>query len=166
MRLRNIAGTVVLALVLLPVLAWGQQKGSIQLKSVSEVEVVEKNAKGERVVRREDTATAKVVPGSTVVFTTTYTNIGDKPATGVVVTNPVPEHMTYVALSAEGKGAKIEFSVDGGKTYAAPDKLTKKDAQGRVLKAGAKEYTHIKWTLIKSLPAGGAGSVGFRATVN
>jgi len=45
--------------------------------------------------------------------------------------NPVPENMTYIDKSAEGKGARIDYSVDGGKTYGAADKLT-----SRMVRAG------------------------------
>ena len=152
--------------MLLPQLAWGQQKGSIQVTSVAEVEVIEKNKKGKDVVRRKDASTVTVVPGTIVLFTTTFTNIDEEPATDVVITNPVPKHMTYVAGSAKGKGTKIEYSIDGGKAYAQPHKLRTKDARGRVRKAEAREYTHIKWTLTRSLQPGGSGIVTFRARVN
>lgn len=155
-----------LALSLLPLLAWGQQKGSIQVTSMAEVEIIEKNKKGKDVVRRKDASTVTVVPGTIVLFTTTFTNIGEQPATDVVITNPVPEHMTYVAGSAKGKGTKLEYSVDGGKTYAEPQKLRTRDARGRVRKAEAREYTHIKWTLTRSLQPDGSGTVTFRARVN
>jgi hypothetical protein len=71
--------------------------------------------------------------------------------------------MSYVDQSAEGKGMKIDFSADKGKGYGDPDKLVITDAQGMKRKAGPADYTHIRWTLTKPLPAGGSGSVSFRA---
>lgn len=158
---------ILLFVVLLPLAAGAQQKekGSIELKSISEVEVASKTAEGAVVVKRVDTARAKVVPGDIVVFTTEYRNVGTKPAEKVVVTNPVPRHTAYVDGSAEGKGTTIDFSVDGGKSYAAPDKLTVKDAQGKARKAGPADYTHIRWTLTKPLAPRGEGSVSFKAKI-
>ena len=163
--MKRTAVIVMMALLLLPAAARAQQKGSIDLKSVAEVMVTETNAKGQKEVKRVEVSKAKVVPGDTVIFTTTYTNTGKQPADKVVITNPMPEHMDYIDQSAEGKGAKIEFSVDKGKTYGTPDKLMVTDAQGKARKAGPKDYTTIRWTLVKSVPPGGTGSVSFRARV-
>ena len=161
---RTVMSTVLLVL-LLPTIAAAQKKGSLELKSVSEVEVTTTNAKGEKEVKRVEAAAAKVIPGSVVIFTTQYVNIDKKPVERVVITNPVSEHLVYVENSAEGQGMKIEFSVDQGKRYAAPDKLTKIDAKGVSRPDTARDYTHIRWTLGKPLAPGGKGSVAFRAMV-
>ncbi len=92
--------------------------------------------KGEKEVKRVDTAKAKVVPGDIVIFSTYYTNIGSKPAANVMITNPVPEHMVYMDRSAEGKGTTIEFSVNGGKSYSAPDKLSRHRRIGKIPEGG------------------------------
>jgi uncharacterized repeat protein (TIGR01451 family) len=149
----------------LPAAAWTQQKGAIELKSVAEVDVTEKNEKGEMVKKRVEAATTKTVPGDTVIFTTYYTNQGKQPATAVVITNPIDEHMAYVEHSAEGSNTRIEFSTDGGKTYNSPEKLTVRNAQGLVRPARAEEFTHIKWTMTGPLSAGGSGSVSFKAKI-
>ena|SRR3990172_5287520 len=149
--------------LLMPVSAWTQQKGSIELKSVSEVEVTETNAKGEKEIKRVDTAKAKVAPGDVVVFSTYYTNISNKAAEKVMITNPVPEHMLYMDRSAEGNGTAIEFSVNGGKSYNTPDKLIITDSSGKARKAVASDYTHIKWTVSKPVAPGGKGDVSFKA---
>ncbi len=157
---------VVLTLALLaPMAAWAQQKGAIVLKSVAQVEVAEKNQKGEKLVKRVDVAKATTVPGDTVIFTTHYTNTGKRPADGIVITNPIDEHMTYLDGSAEGNNTRIEFSTDGGKTYNAPEKLIIKNAQGMVRQARAEDYNGIRWTLTRPLPAGGSGSVSFKAKI-
>jgi uncharacterized repeat protein (TIGR01451 family) len=152
-------------LVLLPLLAGAQQAGSIAVTSTAEVEAVQKTAGGKIEVKRVDASNAKVTPGDVVVFTNRYRNKGTTPAANVVVINPVPEHMIYVDLSAEGKGTKIEFSTDGGKTFAAPGKLTVTDKEGRVRPALPKDYTHIRWTVIAPLSPGASGVVSFRARV-
>ncbi len=154
---------VLMVVLLMPASAWTQQKGAIELKSVAAVEVTETNAKGEKEVKRVDTAKAKVVPGDIVIFSTYYTNISNKPVEKVMITNPVPEHMLYMDRSAESKGSTIEFSVNGGKSYGTPDKLKVTDASGKTRKALASDYTHIKWTVSKPVAPGGKGEVSFKA---
>lgn len=156
--------SMMVLVLLLPLAAGAQQKGSIELKSLAEVEVVQTDAAGKKTVSRVDAATAKVVPGDIVIFTTEYRNIGSRPAENVAITNPVPEHVVYVDKSAGGRGARIDFSVDGGKGYAAAEKLVVTEA-GKKRKAGAQDYTHIRWTLTKPVPPGGKGSVSFKAKI-
>lgn len=156
---------VVTLALLIPASAWTQQKGAIELKSIAEVEVTEKNDKGEKVVKRVDVSKAVKAPGDIVIFTTRYTNTGNKPATNIVITNPVPEHMIYMDRSAEGGNTRIEYSVDGGKTYGMPEKLNVKNADRTVRNATAADYTHIRWTVIKPFTGGGTDTVSFRARI-
>lgn len=166
MKRSNMAVLVVLVvLVLFPLMAWGQQKGAVELTSIAEVEVVQKNEKGKEEPKRVEASKANVAPGETVIFTVQYVNKGDKPAENVVINNPVPRHMDYIEKSAEGKDTKIDFSVDGGRTFGAPDKLRVKGADGKERTALASEYTHIRWVLLKPIPAGEKGSVSFLAKV-
>lgn len=149
--------------LLMPVSAWAQQKGAIELKSVAEVEITEMNAKGEKEVKRVDTASARVVPGDIVIFSTYYTNISDKPAEKVVITNPVPKHMVYMDRSAQGKGTTMEFSVNNGRSFSRPATLTAADKSGKTRKAVASDYTHIRWTVRTPVEPGGKGEVSFKA---
>lgn len=152
-------------LLILSSQAMAADKEAIELTSVAEIEVTVKNDKGEMEVKRVEAAKANVVPGDVVIFTNYFTNKGEKPADKVVLTNPVPEHMLYVDGTAEGKDARIEFSVDKGKSYNMPNKLIIKKADGKERPATAADYTHIRWTLEKSVVPGGKGSVSFRAKV-
>jgi uncharacterized repeat protein (TIGR01451 family) len=144
---------------------WAQQKGALDIKTISEVEITRTTAEGKKAVKRIDAAMRSVAPGQTVIYTNTYTYSGDKPATDVVIKNPVPEHMIYVEGSAEGKGTKIEFSVDKGRTFAAAEKLKITTPDGKERRAAASDYTHIRWTIEKPLHKGAKGSVSFRARV-
>lgn len=157
--------TVLSMLMLLSLQAMAADKGAVELKSVAEVEVTIKNDKGEKEVKRVEAAKAKVVPGDAVIFTTYYSNNGKEPASDIVINNPLPEHMLYIDGTAEGSGTKIEFSVDKGKSFGAPDKLKIKGGDGKERPAGPADYTHIRWTLSKPLPPEGKGSVSFRAKV-
>lgn len=133
-------------------------------KAEREVEVVEKGVKVKKVAPAQ-----KMVPGDEVLYTVTYTNKTAKPAEKIAVTNPVPRHTRYKDGSAAGEGADITYSVDGGKSFATPDKLTVaiKDKSGKdiVRPASAAEYTHIRWLLKQNVAPGQSGSVRFRAAI-
>lgn len=152
-----------LLLVALP--AGAAEKKGIELKSTAEVDITVKNDKGMNEVIRIEAASANVAPGDTVIFSTHYAYQGEKPATDVVINNPLPEHMLYLDGTAEGKGTRIEFSADKGKTFAPANKLMLKDDQGRERPATAAEYTHIRWTIEGALQSGAKGSVSFKAKV-
>jgi len=162
--MKGMTALSIAVLLLLAAPAPAQQQGGIVLTSVSEVETAVQNSEGKKEVKRVDAAKAKVVPGDPVIFTVSYANTDTKPADRVVIINPVPQHTNYLDKSAEGKGAAIEFSVDGGKTYAAPEKLVV-TADGKQRPAAASDYTHIRWTISKPLAPGAKGSVSFRAVL-
>lgn len=139
----------------------------VQLVNVAQREVEVEEA-GKRV--RKLVEPGKMVPGDEVVWTTTYTNKGPRPAERVIVTNPVPQHTKFRAGTAEGANAEIVYSVDGGKTYATPDKLvvTTRDAAGKpaTRPAVAADFTHIRWTLKDPLAPGASGFVRFRTVID
>lgn len=141
--------------------AWAQQKGGIELTAVAEIEAEQVNKEGKKEIKR--LPAAKVLPGDEVIYTVYYTNAGREPAGEVVITNPIPQHMVYKEGSASGEGTVITFSVDSGKTYDVPENLTVRDADGKERRAEASEYTHIRWTLQKSLLQDAKGHVSFRA---
>ncbi|ABW69055.1 DUF11 domain-containing protein [Desulfosudis oleivorans] len=141
--------------------ALAEDKGSIELASIAEVEAQEFNSEGQRVTVRKPAGL--VVPGKEVIYTTTYTNIGTAPAENVIITNPVPEHMVYKENSAAGQNTTIVFSIDNGKTYQTPDALFVKTADGTTRPATASDYTHIRWTVTKPVSSGEKGVVSYRA---
>jgi len=141
--------------------AMAQDKGSIELTSIVEVESQEFNSEGRRVTVRKPAG--RVVPGKEVIYTTKYVNIGKEPAEKVTITNPVPEHMVYKENSAAGENTVILFSIDGGKTYQKPDALVVTLADGTKRPAAASDYTHVQWILTQPLPPGEKGFVTFRA---
>lgn len=134
---------------------------NIELLSRVEIEVIKVNDQGEKITVREPAA--KVVPGDSVIYTNTYRNIGKETATDLVLNNPIPEHLNYVADSAFGAGAEILFSADGGKTFALPEKLKKTGEDGTERLVRPEEYTHLRWIIKGQLKPSGTGDVGFRA---
>ena len=155
-------GVLLAALLLLSGSALAQQ-GAIQLEHKAEQweSVTDDNG----IEQPQLAEAARVLPGEEVLFTVTYTNVGDEAAEDVVITNPVPEHMSYVNNSATGDNSSVTFSVDGGDTFSAPQDLLITDALGAERPAAARDYSHIRWVVDSDVNAGGSGTVQFAAVV-
>jgi uncharacterized repeat protein (TIGR01451 family) len=148
-------------------LAYAQARpagGNIEFKNIAEVEVEVKAADGK--VEKKRSPVQKAIPGTVVFYTSTFKNISAKPAGNISINNPVPANTTLVAASAYGEGMDISYSADGGKTWAAADKVKVKGADGKERAAGLSELTHIRWTLRGELAPGKQGEAGFRVVVN
>jgi uncharacterized repeat protein (TIGR01451 family) len=105
------------------------------------------------------------IPGDEVVYTVTFTNVGDGAADNIQITNPIPTQMRYVQGSAFGPGTVVVYSTDGGATYAQAEQLKVVDENGNERQASADDYTHIRWALNAPLAAGDQGFARFRAVV-
>jgi uncharacterized repeat protein (TIGR01451 family) len=106
----------------------------------------------------------RVVSGDWVIYTLEIRNTGVVSVAAPIVTYPVPEHMSYVADSAVGPAIDVSYSVDGGRSFDAPENLKVPAAEGQRL-AVAADYTHIRWQLKKHLKANSVAFVRFRARV-
>lgn len=136
---------------------------AIKVTSIAQVETETVGKDGKKILKRGPVQRA--VPGTEVIYTTTFENLIKKPVGDIVINNPIPNASEYKAGSAFGKDCDILFSVDGGKTFGHAEELTVKDADGKARPALAKEYTNIRWTYKKQLAAGKSGEVGFRAAI-
>lgn len=133
----------------------------LTVKSFQEVEVADKT--GKKI--KKTVPVAKIVPGNEVIYVISWKNKGTQPATGVVVNNPVPKEVSFVAGSSQVVGAVDEVSVDGGKTWGALETLKVVGSDGSARAAGAADVTDVHWKLTAPVQAGGSGSVGYRALV-
>src|SRR5262245_7297642 len=141
--MRVMKGWCFAATLLCVATASAQDKGCILLKTVAEIEQQTTDERGNPATRL--VPAEKVVPGNEVVYTVSATNVCDSNADAVVIDNPVPEHMNYVANSAIGPGTEVTFSVDGGFNYGKPESLTMSNPDGTKRPASAGDYTHIRW---------------------
>jgi len=139
------------------------QEGHLNVRTVVQKEevTVTDNGETERSLVPADT----VVPGDDVVYTITFTNVSDESADNIVITNPISENLTYVQGSAFGPGTVIEFSVDNGQSFAAPDELMIA-TNGEQRPADAEDFTHVRWTMQNELQAGAQGMARFKARLN
>lgn len=157
-------GKMAIAAMLMTMLtagAYAADKACVELKTVgeNEREVVEQGQKVKRLV-----PVGKVVPGDEIVWTITATNVCKTPTDNVVIANPVPEHMTYVAGSAMGTGADITYSLDG-KEFKNAAELQVRAADGTTRTARADEYRAVRWTYKAAFAPGATAFVRYRAVV-
>jgi uncharacterized repeat protein (TIGR01451 family) len=143
--------------------AHADESGHLKLTTVVQKEEVRMTDSGEP--KRELVEATTVIPGDSVVYTITFENISGESAENVTITNPVPANLTYEQGSAFGPGASIQFSVDGGNNYGAPETL-KITENGEVRTARPEDYTHIRWVMNDDLAAGAQGVARFRARLN
>ncbi len=151
------------ALVLLATQARAQEKGCILLKTVAEIEQVTTDERGVQSTRL--VPVEKIVPGNEVIYTVSATNICDQAAENVVIDNPVPQHMNYVASSAIGPGTDATFSIDGGFNFGKADTLKVAGADGTQRLAQPHEYTNIRWVMRNPLKPGAVAFARFRAVL-
>ena len=159
---RHITTTLALVFALAAAPAFAAPKMTMQMKAEKEVVVVEK---GKQVKKRVE-ATSQV-SGEVVIYTISYRNEGDEVATNVKFDNKVPEGTSYIGDSAKGN-ADTTFSIDNGKTYDKPAKLTYEivNAKGQkeTVVAPPEKYTDIRW-VIPQVNAGGSGQIVYEVRI-
>lgn len=138
-------------------------ESAIKVTSTAQVEVEAIAKDGKKTLTRAPVA--KAVPGTEVIYTTTFENTSNKPAESISINNPVPNDSEYKGGSAFGKNCEILFSVDGGKTFGHAEELKIIGADGKARAALPREYTHIRWNHKAKLAPGKSGEVGFRAVI-
>ena len=159
--MKNLIG-LILMMSALTAHAVAQQQGHLNVKTTVHKQQVTVNDAGETETVLVPAET--VVPGDSVVYTITFQNISDEPAENVVIVNPIAETLTYIDGSAFGPGTEIQFSIDGGQTFAARETLTV-DKNGVVRPAEATDFTHIRWVMREDLAVGAQGTARFSAVL-
>ena len=159
----NLNSVLIVVAMLAALPAMSQEQGHLNVRTIVQKEEVTVNDTGE--TERRLVPASTVVPGDDVVYTITFTNTSDEAAENIVITNPIAGELTYVDGSAFGPGTNIEFSVDGGVSFAAASDLTLTE-DGEVRAARAEDFTHIRWVMQVDLQAGAQGLARFRARLN
>lgn len=139
-----------------------QAMEAVELRTQLIAEVRESAGTQERPTFRMLPAT-RLAQGQVVYYTLKITNPTPVFANKVQVSQMIPANTSYVAGSAAGPGVDIEFSVDGGETFAAAGDLKLADG---VTRAPPGRYTHIRWQLRNPLAPGATALARFRATFN
>jgi len=142
--------------------AQADEKAALNITMTVQEEVKTLNDQGKMSVQH--IAPTSIVPGDIVIYRTEYRNNHPQAMTHVVITNPIPKHLLYIQGSAEQNGVPVTYSINGGKTFAAADKLIVTDKKGATRPATIADYTHIRWVIASVLPKE-TGTLSFRAKV-
>lgn len=142
--------------------AWSNGNVDIKNEAFKESEVVAKNGSKTKAL----VPVTKVVPGEEVLYVITYQNKGTEVATDVVITNPIPKHMTYKAQESEKSDIKAELSVDGGKKWGDLANLKITDKLRKVRPAPPSDVTHVRWTVAGAVKPNEEGKVRLKAVLN
>ena len=102
-----------------------------------------------------------VVPGDKLVFVLAYKNLGGKPATDFVVTNPMPGAVVYQGTGDSG----AIVSTDGGKSWGLLNALKVRGRDGSMRAAYPEDVTHVRWAMKTPIPVGASGKFSFRGIV-
>jgi uncharacterized repeat protein (TIGR01451 family) len=148
-------------LTLLALLLPGAALAQSQVALTSNV-LVERTTTGpDGAARTSLEAPGIVTPGDRLVFVLSYRNNAASPATDFVVTNPIPESVSYNGTESTGS----VLSVDGGRTWGELGALSVRDADGTSRPASFADVTHVRWRIAEPIPAGGSGELRFRGLV-
>ena len=150
------------AMILLLLALNAAAQSHLEVQTTVQKQEVFVNAQGEEEMRLVPADT--VLPGETVFYTITFTNVSNEVADRVVITNPIDESLVYLDGSAFGAGMDIVFSVDGGESFAAASELTVTE-DGEVRAAEPRDFTHVRWVMRNDLAAGAQGTARFAAVL-
>ncbi len=128
--------------------------------------VVSRDALGQEILA----PVAEAAPGDVVEYQINYTNVSPASISGVVITGPIPDSMSYVADSALAPGGdRLEVSIDNGESWERePVRRLRQDAQGRTVEVivPANEYTHVRWVDAAPIHPSQSIQYKYRARVN
>lgn len=143
--------------------ALAAEPGAIELKATAQKRVVTTNERGEE--RTEFVKAEIVVPGDEIAYTIAARNVSQESVEQVVITDPIPAQMRFVAGSEESENARVQFSVDGGANFDLEDRLVVVGEDGQTRPATADDFTHIRWTFDAPLAPATERAVRFLAVV-
>jgi len=101
--------------------------------------------------------------GEVVYYTVRIRNPTSEYLRDVAVVQPIPANTTYAEHSASGPGTEIQFSADGGGTFASESRVVAIDSGGAQRLATPKDFTHIRWRLRNALAPGAVALARFQA---
>ena len=113
---------------------------------------------------------AALRPGETIRYVVTASNTSDRAIKNLVVTQPIPKGSVYVLGSAtlpSIEGAKVVYSIDGGKNYSAKPTIRVKNEKGEIVTQDAPVtmYTNVRWTFGEVLPPKTASNATYQVRI-
>jgi uncharacterized repeat protein (TIGR01451 family) len=136
--------------------------GNSQLESTTSAELLTTIARPGEGTRAVFVPAVHVREGAEIFYTVRVRNTGPAPAEPVVITRQIPRNTRYVIDSAAGPGADIDFSADGGRSFATPQQFMMRAKSRRGDRVMVDSYTHIRWQLRYPLAPGAVALLRFR----
>lgn len=99
-----------------------------------------------------------VVPGDRVRISLAFTNNGAEPASGVVISNPIPSALLF---DGTDDPAGFAVSIDGGKQFSPLSDLTVPVGGAAARAATAADVTHVRWNWTDTIGPGQTRTVAF-----
>jgi uncharacterized repeat protein (TIGR01451 family) len=117
---------------------------------------------------KEGRIAVSVKPGDVIRYTIIASNTGNGILTSPLITNPVPQGVSYNPLSAKGMDSVITFSIDGGNIFRSwPVTYKVEDENGRLVEklASPDMVTHVRWELTKPMAPNESRQLEFEVIV-
>lgn len=149
------------ALVCFHCVAGAEEPVKVETTLIAEVREPVTSASGRQTHRLVPATTLR--QGQTIYYTVRIKNPTPVVARDVVVVRRIPENTVLVEGSAAGPGADVDFSTDGGQTFARASQLNVATSDGGRRRATPEDYTHIRWRLKYSLSPGAVALARFQA---
>jgi uncharacterized repeat protein (TIGR01451 family) len=135
-----------------------QTQPKVQLRLTAAKKIVQKDAQGKNKVTWQSLqGNVTVKPGDVIRYIVIGANNGDREASNLVVTQPIPKQTAYVLNSSTTikTTATVTYSIDNGKTFVAKPTVQVKLANGKVetRNAPAEAYTHVRWKFTNAIAA-------------
>jgi uncharacterized repeat protein (TIGR01451 family) len=104
-------------------------------------------------------------PGTDLVYTITFTNIGGAAAQNLVIKDPVPANTDF-KLGSESHTAPVGVNVDYWDTRPpTPQWVTVPTSDGTAPAGYARNITIVRWTFAANLAAGASGTLSFTVRI-
>ena len=107
-------------------------------------------------------------PGDIIRYTIIASNIGTGVLSNPLITDPVPQGVSYKPLSAKGENAEITYSVNEGRLFQSwpPTYKVKGENEQIVVKLASPDMiTHVRWELKKPLAPNESQQLEFEVIV-
>jgi uncharacterized repeat protein (TIGR01451 family) len=109
-----------------------------------------------------------VAPGERILYNVELLNRGDKEARNASAFGPIPAGTAFVPETATtAPNLKLEYSIDGGKTFSAKPVITRtaKDGRPETVSAPPEQYTTIRWSMTEPLAPGARVQLSYQVQV-
>lgn len=142
------------------------QSAAAQASAPKTLVITAHNVTAEAASTRKNSTFAR--PGDVIRYALVFTNVTAGPVKNIQFVDPLPKGLVYVLGSAKAdKPVQLEYSIDGGKSYAVQPMIAVVENGNTVQKPAPRErYTHVRWTVLEFVAPAAQVTAEFRVQVN